>query len=200
MTIKREVWYRWEYLKHRLKGPSAGAPPHLLKRRVLRSLAARHGVRVMIETGTYMGDMVAAQLRAFRRIDTIELSPELAARARGRFAGKSQVTIHQGDSASVLGRLMAQLSEPALIWLDAHWSGGITAGDPNRVPIMKELDVILSHPLPGHVVLIDDARCFDGTAGYPVVREIEDRVARSEHRYTVTVADDIIRVLPAADR
>jgi len=124
-------------------------------------------------TGTFHGGTVEAVKRAFRHIDTIELDPQLAARARQRFAGHSHVTVLQGDSGQVLPTVLARLTEPALFWLDAHYSGPGTARANRDTPIVDEISAILAHPVPGHVVLIDDARGFGALPDYPTVAELE---------------------------
>jgi hypothetical protein len=53
-----------------------------------------------------------------------------------------------------------QLQEPALFWLDGHYSGVDTGKDELDTPVSAELEAILGSPVKGHVILIDDARCF----------------------------------------
>ena len=66
-----------------------------------------------------------------------------------------------GSSASLLSKVCAELAEPALFWLDAHYSGGITSGAEAQCPMMAELDALASDPdLTRHIVCIDDARLF----------------------------------------
>ena len=91
------------------------------------------------------------------------------ANAAYRARHEHNVQLLVGDSASVLPGILATLHEPALFWLDAHYSGtGTTLGD-RVTPISAELNAVLGHPVRGHVVLIDDAREFhDSTrSGYP---------------------------------
>jgi hypothetical protein len=141
------------------------------KRRLLRETAERHGLRVLVETGTYMGETAWALRRTFDRVETIELEPTLARLARIRFARTPTVHTHEGDSASVLPRILESLDEPALFWLDAHPSTDRTArGGP--IPLLAELAAIARHPVDGHVVLVDDLR-FLGTNGYPSREQIE---------------------------
>ena len=52
------------------------------KRQLLRDTARAHGLRVLIETGTYMGETAWALRREFDRVETIELEPTLARLAR----------------------------------------------------------------------------------------------------------------------
>ena len=60
--------------------------PMRQKHGLLRDAARRHGLRVLVETGTYTGETAWALRREFDRIDTIELEPRLAHLARIRFA------------------------------------------------------------------------------------------------------------------
>jgi len=45
----------------------------------------------------------------------------------------------------------------------------------------------------GHVVLIDDARLFDGTDGYPTIAEVRAQVERERPGSALRVESDIIR-------
>jgi len=169
-------------------------PPHPIKRRVLVNYQKRHRLRVLIETGTYLGEMVEAMQRRFEKIYSIELSPELYARARERFSEAENVRIALGDSARVLPMILAELHEPALFWLDGHFSEGNTAKGDRETPILDELDAIFRNEVKGHVVLIDDARCFDGTGDYPTLAELERFVRARNPNASFEVRDDIIRV------
>jgi hypothetical protein len=78
--------------------------------------------------------------------------------------------------------------------LDAHYSGGITAGSERSQPVLDELAAILAHPVSGHVILIDDARGFTGEEASPKMEELQRLVALHKPRWTFKVRDDIIRV------
>ena len=140
------------------------------KRALLRETAVAYGLRVLIETGTYMGETSWALRREFDRIETIELEPTLAHLAAIRFARTANVHVHAGDSADVLPRLLDALDTPALFWLDAHPSTDRTARGA-QIPLRRELDAIAAHPVAGHVILVDDLQ-FMGTPGYPAAEEL----------------------------
>jgi hypothetical protein len=140
------------------------------KRALLRGVAKEHGLRVFVETGTYMGETAWALRRELDRIETIELEPTLARLARIRFKRVPNVRVHEGDSAAVLPRILETLTEPALFWLDAHPSTDRTAHD-GPIPLQAELAAIGRHEVSGHVVLVDDLR-YLGTPGYPSLAEI----------------------------
>jgi hypothetical protein len=114
------------------------------KRRLLRETAREHGLRVFVETGTYMGETAWALRRDFDRIETIELEPTLARLAGIRFGRTRNVRVHQGDSAMVLPRILATLDEPALFWLDAHPSTDRTARS-GAIPLRSEIAAIAAH-------------------------------------------------------
>ena len=165
-----------------------------MKIAVVRYYLEKFGLRRFIETGTFYGAMTDIIARQGIFVDTIELQPFLALRARRIFSARPDVRVHEGDSAVLLPELLASLEEPALFWLDAHWSGGVTARGSIDTPISVEIEAILRHPLP-HVVLIDDARQFDGTSGYPRLHELLGGIRR-DGRYAVEVSADIVRCVP----
>ena len=172
-----------------------GPPPGVVKRRMIRRLGEQFALDVLVETGTYMGDTVAALRPHFRRIISIELSPQLAAAATERFAAVPSVTILVGDSAQTLPHLLGGLDGPALFWLDGHWSGGVTARGDIVSPIVAELEAVLSDRYE-HVVLIDDARLFVGSDGYPTQAALRELVGRFRPNAAVHVRNDVISVVP----
>ena len=127
-------------------------PPHLIKQRMIMDALNQYKPRIMVETGTLLGDMVEAMKQRFQRIYSIEISPELARKAQQRFAGDSHVEIIENDSAIALRELVPTLHEPTLFWLDGHYSGGNTGKGEKETPIMEELETILSSAIP-HVVM-----------------------------------------------
>jgi hypothetical protein len=172
-------------------------PPQAFKRQLIRELARRFGTRVLVETGTNWGHTVAASLSTFDAIYSIELLDELYEHARRRFSRNPKVRLRHGDSAQELTRILDEVREPALFWLDAHYSGDGTARGDRDTPIMQELQSISQHHLKKHVILIDDARLFDGTTDYPTLKACRKAAALfwPEHRFEVS--EDIIRITPS---
>lgn len=171
-------------------------PPSAYKRQVIRDYARRFNLDCMVETGTLNGEMGFAMHSLFSRFVTIELSKELHAAAEKRLARFKNVECRQGDSSVVLPALMTQIHAPCLFWLDAHYSGGSTALGEMETPISTELRAVLTHNVRGHVVLIDDARCFDGTHDYPRVDILHESVLRERPDMTFSVENDIVRITP----
>lgn len=161
---------------------------------LLREYAQRFGCRILIETGTFKGDMIAAQLDHFEALHSIELADHLYEAAVERFKDQPKVTIHRGDSATILPQLLEDINEPCLFWLDGHASGGETARGQLLTPILGELDVILRHSVKRHVMLIDDAREFGFGKGYPGIKQVHNAVKAVYPFFEVK--EDIIRIAP----
>jgi len=179
---------------------ASGPLPAALKHELLRSYGRRFGLRTLVETGTYLGDTVAALRGDFDRIVSVELSEELHRRARRRFAGARGVELVQGDSGVVLPAVLAGIDEPCLFWLDGHYSAGITARGALDSPVVAELEAIFARGIDGHAVLIDDARCFDGSPGWPSLEELRALAVRHDPELVFEVEDDVIRIHRGAGR
>jgi hypothetical protein len=138
--------------------------------------------------------MIQAVKNDFRQIYSIELQTELWERAKQKFAADKHITLLQGDSGEVLATVLAELDQPALFWLDGHYSGDITAKGELVTPIQKELEQIFAHTLAAqHVILIDDARLFVGKDDYPTLETIET-ATRANGYDNFEVDKDIIRI------
>ena len=130
-----------------------------------------------IETGTFYGETTAFLAGIGRSVHSIEPQPELAARARQRFADFPSVTIIEARSEDCLDAVLDEVSGSTRLWLDGHYSGGITYKGPQDTPIRDELSIIERHlgRLPDIAVLIDDMRMFD-----PAWSDAVDYPTRSE--------------------
>ena len=178
-----------------LRAGSPDPPSHVYKQGVVSEYARRHGLKVLVETGTYLGDMIYATRDVFDEFHSIELNPKFFEIARKRFARDARVTVVQGDSGEVLGQVLSRVNRPCLFWLDGHYTAGKYAIRPDReTPIEKELRHIAGHPLKSsHVILIDDARDYTGTGDYPSLETLKIW-ARREGFGVFEVERDIVRI------
>jgi hypothetical protein len=165
-----------------------------LKRDILRHYARMHRLRSFVETGTYFGEMVDALKGEFEQIQSIELNDFLFERAKRRFIKYSHIRILHGNSASMLPLALASVDRPTLFWLDAHYSGGITACDGQHTPVLLELGHIFHHPIRGHVIAIDDARLFGTDSAYPTLEQLRDYIDAQSPPRKLEVVDDAIRI------
>jgi hypothetical protein len=168
-------------------------PPHIVKQMTILEYKNKSQYEVLVETGTYKGDMVEAQKRNFREIFSIELGMDLFRNAKKRFEGDKSVSIVQGDSGKMLHEIVLRLNEPAIFWLDGHYSGGITAKGEKECHIYEELDAIFDSRQFNHVLLIDDARLFTGEGDYPTINNVTEFIKNKNEKYQVEIKHDIIR-------
>jgi hypothetical protein len=188
--LPHKTWNRWIWT---LKGRPL-PPPGDVKQGVVEKYARKHRLRILIETGTYEGEMVEAMQKRFRVIHSIEIFEPLYRKALQKFSGIDHTHLHHGDSGNCLSEILDTVNEPALFWLDAHYSGEGTGRGNTDTPILKEIKYIFDHPVRGHVILIDDARLFLGQNGYPSLNELREFVGRNKPRSEFIVKDDIIRI------
>jgi hypothetical protein len=168
-------------------------------------LAAEYQLGCFFETGTYYGTSSAWAAERFAEVRTVERAPMLFAIARVKLGRFRNVKLEFGDSRELLQRELPSLP-PTLFWLDAHWSGGQTAGQGDgECPLLDELRLI-APDLDRHFLLIDDARLFAmpppppcSAEAWPCLTEIFD-VLRSRHQPYITICRDVIVVVPAHAR
>ena len=106
--------------------------------------------KAFIETGTASGFSAKAAMRAgFSSVDTVEINGyfcEYAAKVLWEDADhpdwKDKVTILRGSSVDVLPVIFEKKTEPFVLWLDAHWSGGPHIGENMGSYLPKELAAI----------------------------------------------------------
>jgi hypothetical protein len=169
--------------------------PHYGKQKTLLEYAKKYNLKIMLETGTYRGDMIYAAQPYFDAIYSIELGKDLYEKALERLSVYKNVHLLLGNSGDLLPRAIKDISQPCLFWLDAHYSGGRTAKSDLETPIMQELASVFAHPLiDRHVILIDDARCFTEENDYPSIDSLKEYVLSKKRNWILEVKDDIIRV------
>jgi hypothetical protein len=189
-----------------------GIVHHGVPEGIAKTLAKRFQLNTFFETGTFEGGTTEWAIAHFERVITVEASAELFAAATHRLARHENLTRHLGDSRLVLRDLLPTLP-PTLFWLDAHWSGGPTAGVDDECPLLGELELIRPYGS-AHFVLIDDARLFleppprphkmeqwptldqiiqsFGGGSFPNVRVFDDVILLSP-RWAGNIAGDLVR-------
>ncbi|RZT86925.1 methyltransferase family protein [Pseudonocardia sediminis] len=160
---------------------------------------ASTGIRVAVETGTFRGASTVVLARAFPTVVSCEADPRCLALAAAtlRAAGCAErVRLVQGGSAECLAGMLERIDEPALFWLDAHWSPWMPVGCEPQCPVRDELTAIAgwAHAADS-VILVDDASVFrdrPDDAGFrpgdwPTYTELVDLLAGvAGHRIRLT--------------
>src|SRR5215218_10537809 len=99
LKLRRDLEARRTWEKQGRPSP----PPHIVKEELIREYAKTFNTNFLIETGTYLGDMVHAIKKSFSRIISFELDHSLATQAQSRFANDNHIQIVEGDSGKLLG-------------------------------------------------------------------------------------------------
>ena len=148
-------------------------PHSYLKYLTLRSLARRTGARTMVETGTFLGVTAARCAGTFERVVTIELDVDLARRAAQFLARYPNVKVLHGDAVALLPAVLSDdACADAVVFLDGHFSGGITAHGSVPEPAILELEILARHADRICGIVIDDFRLFGHEPGFPKKSEL----------------------------
>ncbi|MDD4969934.1 MAG: hypothetical protein PHT07_10950 [Paludibacter sp.] len=190
--IREELWIKKKIAEWKKNGRFI-PPPDIVKQDIICSYQKKSKYSIFIETGTYKGDMVQAQKRRFKKIISIELGVDLFEKAQKRFDSDENITIIQGDSGNILPEILIYIDKPVIFWLDGHYSGGITAQGKKVCPIFEEIDAIFQGMKFDHILLIDDARDFNGFGDYPTIENLSEYIVSKNINYQIEVKDDIIR-------
>ena len=171
-------------------------PPERLVLGLRDALAAK----TFIETGTFRGATAEWASRHFDQVHSIERAEALYNETGKRLGQVSNLELHLGDTREVLPDLVATLQAPAILWLDAHWSGGITSGEGDECPLLDEL-AIADQASAEVAVLVDDARYFlsappapHSLDDWPDLAEVVTVLAKGRERYVAVTEDVIVSV------
>jgi hypothetical protein len=146
---------------------------------------------VAIETGTYLGDSACLLGEEFKKCYTIELDAALAANAIRRFGSNPKVEVLHGTTREVLPKVLTEIDAPLFVWLDAHYSGGITAGEQDKCPVIAEINSIdMVRQSINTIVLIDDARGFLGQNEWPYLSDVVHAFEKGD--WHVAAIDDVL--------
>ncbi|WP_248896421.1 hypothetical protein [Haloplanus halobius] len=177
-------------------------PPRDLITRVREAFS----VESFVETGTLHGETAAWASGPFQTVVTIELGDDLYERTTERYGDIDNIEFLHGSSQEMLPGVVERLDDSAVFWLDAHYSGGETAGEEYECPLLEELAAIGGAD-GEQFLFIDDARDFLSPPPRPhdpddwptideVILTIRDELG--PEYYIVVVEDVIVAVPPEA--
>jgi hypothetical protein len=152
-TVKSQLWRLWP------KALPQKRDWHGVPKPLALFLKDRFDLVDFVETGTNDGDSAAWAAAHFRWVHSIEASEAVWDAARRRHADSGNIDFVLGDSRTELTAVLPRASRP-LLWLDAHWCLGQTAGIQAQCPLLGELSAIAAAGIAEPVIMIDDARFF----------------------------------------
>ena len=163
---------------------------------IITSLQKKYNIDILVETGTYLGEMVWAQLNHFKEIYSIELNESLYQKAVKRFQIYPQVKLIQGDSGKELVHLVPKIKKRSIFFLDGQYSQGETSkGDKSR-PILEELKSILQSEIKDHILVIVSIRLFDLEKDYPTFKELYHSILKRRPQSKTILRRDMFIVIP----
>jgi hypothetical protein len=141
----------------------------------------------------------------FDTVFTIERSETLYQKHHASLRAVGNIEPLFGDSRAILPDLISRLGDqPAMFWLDGHWSGGETAGEKDECPLLAELQLLRQRR--GDIIMIDDARLFlsapaapHDPAEWPTVLDISRELDQKTSQAFVQIIDDVIFVVPPGE-
>ena len=146
---------------------------------------------VAIESGTFKGSSAKKLSLIAHHVTSIEANDSLFAKAKKTLSKFENVTLVYGDSGLLIGSVLPGNHVNCLIWLDAHYSGGNTAGVLDHCPLLNELRQILpSRGALNTVILIDDSRGLIGKSGWPLLSELIGLL--NEYGFSSIIIDDVL--------
>lgn len=150
------------------------APADHAKRRFLLRIFEERRHELLVESGTFLGGTVEYFLPHARRIISVEIEPHLFEAAQRRFENSPSVELVLGDALEEIPRVLTEVSEPPLVYLDGHFTGGVNT-EPGRFiePAPGILELLGTAGVPrGTTIVVDDLRLFGRGDGFPGLDEL----------------------------
>jgi hypothetical protein len=170
-------------------------PHSYTKFRAIKAAKRVVDAKALIETGTYLGVTTKRCVPHFENIYTIELDQELAKQAQRFLDNNKNVHVLQGDAVLLLTEILNKDIQDVLIFLDAHFSGGVTALGNLPEPAIEELRVISKFKDKVAGIIIDDFRLFGTEPGFPNKSDVFRAIEEFFPGFRLTVALDQILIL-----
>lgn len=155
------------------------------------NLLKEHQTPYFFETGTSnCAGVETARQCGYERIYTVDIDYDCWNDARTRYANDKTVIPVWCDTSMWMPILA--LDKPTTFWLDAHDDGGPKGR--KRCPILDELYYIGMSEIKGHVILVDDRRCFGSPEHWaPDIFEhqVREAILQINLNYKISIADSL---------
>jgi hypothetical protein len=180
-------------------GSALQAPTAKAKRQHLLTLLKEGGHETFIEAGTYLGETIAFFAPHAKRIVSVEIDERLHEMAQRRFDGTPNVELVRGDALERVPPLVAGLAEPPLVWLDGHFSRGVTGSGEIAEPGPEILDELGKLGVPaGTTLVVDDLRLFGREPTFPSLPRLVEHAQRAFPAAKIcTGLDSLVISVPA---
>src|SRR3989338_11527382 len=103
----------------------------------IAGIVKKYKVKIIIETGTYLGHSTKIFSGFTKSVHTIENNRQFIKLAMWNCRNSKNITFYPGNSPVILKKILKTVKGPILFYLDAHWF--------NYWPILDELKVIAQY-------------------------------------------------------
>lgn len=133
-------------------------------------------IKNFVETGTYQGETTRLVSNYFDNVYTIEIMETLFRNSiissggehripngpliKGTIVNVYNMNFMYGDSVEMLKVITPLVKDGSIFFIDAHQSGCDTGNNGTWVPLMEELEIILSTRLGPSIFIFDDVRLW----------------------------------------
>ena len=118
-----------------------------------------NNIQNFVETGTYKAQTTKMAATLFETVYSTEIDNRLYKDALTTCKDLKNVNLLYGDSLDLLQIITPNVVDGSVFFLDAHVSGADSSWNgTDRVPLMEEINIILSHKLGPSVFILDDVR------------------------------------------
>jgi hypothetical protein len=114
---------------------------------------------IFVESGTYQGSTILHMEPYFSKLYTIEIREVLCDYVKQYYCG-DKIAFYMGDSAERMNEVAPDVQGPAIYFLDAHYSSGITGRGEKDCPLYEELQSIALLHRDKAIVIVNDVRLF----------------------------------------
>lgn len=188
-----------QYVKWLESGSPIPAPDYARTKLILE-LANDFEIKVFVETGTLVGSRVGAVKDFFSEVHSVELSESLYNRCLNSFREERNVHLYNGDSGELLSSIIEGINESCIYFLDAHYSGGLTAKGNKDSALSDELKAILPRLSKyDDVILVDDTYNLSDHNGYLSKNTVTNKVMSVRPDYAVEEKDFILMAYPSRE-
>jgi hypothetical protein len=170
----------------------------------LAALAAKSGIKVAVETGTFFGSGALQLAALFNEVWTVERHEKLSKEMSLLYASVPNLNFVNKQAANGLSDVAQQTSGPYFFFLDAHWfpANALAEEKPENehCEILEEIHEIAKHcnAHDGSILVIDDADMFLRSLppvfddSFPSIAKVFDALKTIFGASFVEVVDDVI--------
>lgn len=158
------------------------------KFRQLNAVRRRTNADCLVETGTYLGNTSMRCSRHFSKVFTIELDDQLFEKARSYLSTRGNIECIHGDATKELKPILSRDDcKNVVIFLDGHFSSGVTAHGDVPEPACELLEELSQFKEKICGIVVDDFRLFGVEKDWPTKSELLRSAEKEFDGYRLSV-------------